>query len=98
MTRGPKRRLKIDGVEVAPRDRPPWEFTTPALAPGKHVIEVEATDGANDDVAQVEVTVSGEDDSAENPMPFGCSSGGGTGWLAGLLLVGLVAIQRRAQR
>jgi uncharacterized protein (TIGR03382 family) len=95
--------LKIDGVMMGSLTAAPWQFTTPTLSAGKHLIEVEASDGVNEDVAQIQVTVGGaggdgEGPAAENPMPFGCSSGGGTGWLAGLLLVGLVAIQRRAKR
>jgi MYXO-CTERM domain-containing protein len=93
--------LEVDGVAMGSLTEAPWQFTTPTLPPGKHLIEVSATDGVNENVAQIEVTVEGDDGGGplpDNPLPFGCSTGGGTGWLAGLLLVGLVAIQRRAQR
>jgi MYXO-CTERM domain-containing protein len=92
--------LSIDGVSAGSLTAAPWSFTAPDLAPGKHVITVKATDGANEQIAEIEVTVRGEDggDGDEEAPLYSCSTGGGTGWLLGLLLVGLVVIQRRAQR
>ena len=93
--------LAIDGVVVASLTTAPWTFTAPAdLVRGKHVLEVTATDGAHEQVATIEITLRDANGNTgeENQLPFGCSTGGGTGWLGGLLLVGLVAIQRRAQR
>ena len=87
--------LSIDGVQVASLSAAPWTFTAPELAPGKHLIEVMATDGKHEQVATIEVNIPGDDD--ESPVG-GCSTGGGSGWLLGLCLLGLVAIQRRAQR
>jgi MYXO-CTERM domain-containing protein len=92
--------LSIDGVAVGSLSAAPWMFVAPAdLAPGTHTIEIKATDGKNEKTATIDVVVPEDEDSGmPNPLP-GCSSGGGgTGWLFGLLLVGLVAIQRRAQR
>jgi MYXO-CTERM domain-containing protein len=94
--------LMIDGVSVGSLTAEPWTFTAPAdLARGRHVNAVKATDGTNEQIETIEVVVrdangdTGEDDDS---AVGGCSTGGGTGWLFGLLLVGLVAIQRRAQR
>ena len=87
--------MTIDGQEIASLSAAPWTFTAPELAPGKHVVEIMATDGKHEQTATIEVTIPGDD---ESPIA-GCSTGGGgTGWLLGLCLLGLVAIQRRAQR
>lgn len=98
----------IDGISLQassgtlppPGMQVPWTFATPAdLAPGMHVIEVLATDGKNEQVAMITVTIpGGSTGTTDDEAAGGCSSGGGTGWLFGLFLVGLVAIQRRAQR
>ena len=89
--------LSIDGEPLESLTGAPWSFTAPLdMAPGKHVIEVMATDGAHEQVATIEVTIRGEDDAS--PIGGCASGGGGTGWLFGLLVVGLVVIQRRAQR
>ena len=88
--------LSIDGESLGSLTGAPWSFTAPLdMAPGKHTIEIMATDGAHEQVATIEVTIRGEDDEA--PIG-GCSTGGGSGWLFGLLAVGLLVIQRRAQR
>ena len=94
-------RASIDGVELSAINMTPWTFSTPAdLAPGKHEIEVIASDGAHEVTQTIEVTVPGApaDVADGDAAAGGCSTGGGTGWLFGLFLVGLVAIQRRAQR
>jgi MYXO-CTERM domain-containing protein len=89
--------LSIDGQSLESLTGAPWSFTAPLdMQPGRHVIEVMATDGAHEQVASIEVTIRGED--GEDFPIAGCSTGGGTGWLFGLLVVGLVVIQRRAQR
>ena len=96
--------MSIDGVATGSLTAAPWSFTAPAdLTPGKHVIEIKATDGANEQTARIDVTVRNADGSVDeeddaNATIYSCSAGGGTGWLWGLLLIGLVAIQRRAQR
>lgn len=99
----------IDGIDISPIMPPPagmplpgvsvpWSFAAPMDLPGgTHVLEVIASDGRNEQVAMVTVTIPG-DTNADDDSAGGCSSGGGTGWLFGLFLVGLVAIQRRAQR
>ena len=88
--------LSIDGEDVASLTAGPWTFTAPAdLAPGMHVVELRATDGAHETTQTIEIDVPGAEDDA---AAVGCSSTGGTGWLFGLFLLGLVAIQRRAQR
>jgi MYXO-CTERM domain-containing protein len=93
--------LQIDGIATSSVTADPWTFTAPADLPrGRHTIEVTATDGVHQQTAMIEVIVrdaNGETGEEEEPVG-GCSTGGGTGWLFGLLLVGLVAIQRRAQR
>jgi MYXO-CTERM domain-containing protein len=104
--------VTIDGVAIQPDMTPPapgadaptglppaMTFTAPAdLAPGEHVVEVIASDGKNETATSITVTVSDGYGDASDDAAGGCSSGGGTGWLFGLFLVGLVAIQRRAQR
>jgi MYXO-CTERM domain-containing protein len=104
-------RAMLDGVELTPNMPPAGAseglppimvFATPAdLAPGPHVIEVIASDGTNENLSTITVTlpdVDGQTGATSDDEGGGCSSGGGTGWLFGLFLVGLVAIQRRAQR
>ena len=90
--------LSIDGESLGSLTGAPWTFVAPLdMPPGKHLIEVMATDGAHEQVATIEVTIRGEDSEDDAPIG-GCSTGGGTGWLFGLLVVGLLVIQRRAQR
>jgi len=93
--------LSIDGVTMGSLTAAPWTFTAPANLPrGPHVIAVKATDGAHEQTASIEVLVrdangdTGDDDASI----VGCTASRGTGWLFGLLLVGLAVIQRRAQR
>jgi len=92
--------LAIDGTSLGSLTQAPWTFTAPAnLAPGKHTIEIKATDGANEKVATIEITVRGAESDDSDEMPIGgCSSSNGTGGMFGLLFLALVAIQRRAQR
>ena len=93
--------LMIDGEAVASLTTAPWTFTAPSeLAPGAHVVEIKATDGANERIATIEITipgVDGEDDDADSPVA-GCATGGRTSWLVGLLLLALIATKRRAHR
>ena len=90
--------LSIDGEAIASLTAGPWTFTAPAdLAPGTHLIELRATDGAHETTQTIEVTIPGDDEYSPADA-VGCSSSNGTGWLFGLFLLGLVAIQRRAQR
>jgi len=98
--------LSIDGVSQGSLTAAPWSFIAPAdLAPGKHTIEIKATDGANEKVATIEVTIRGDEDDSKMPIP-GCRATTGGSWLFCLFLIGLAAsrrrlisaIQRRAQR
>jgi len=91
----------IDGVTMGSLTAAPWTFTTPADLPrGRHVIGVKATDGVHAQTASIEVIVrdANGDTGDEDSLIGGCTTSPGTGWLFGLLLVGPVAIQRRAQR
>nr|MBA3821462.1 Ig-like domain-containing protein [Deltaproteobacteria bacterium] len=95
--------LSIDGASIAAIDDGPWRFTTPAtLAPGRHVIRVEATDGTNAQTTELTVTIAGpatddgEAPAAEDPETVGCAVGGTPGsLLLGLAALALVAGRRR---
>jgi hypothetical protein len=88
--------LSIDGESHGSLTGAPWTFTAPLdLAPGKHTIEIMATDGAHEQIATIQVTIRGEDSDEDAPIG-GCSTSGGAGWLVGLLAV--LALRRRAQR
>lgn len=80
--------LTIDGVRSDALIAGPWTFrTSEQLESGTHVVEIKATDGANEAVASVNVVV---DDSV------GCSIGGQPDGLSTLLfLLVLLRFQRR---
>lgn len=83
--------LVIDGITVDTLVTELWAFEAPAdLAAGAHLIEIKATDGANETIATIEVTVPGSEDEA-----IGCSAGGSSGWLVGLLVLGMRRRRRR---
>lgn len=93
--------LSIDGVGAGTLTAAPWQFVAPGeLSPGHHIVELTATDGANETVVSIDVVIRGDDtDSSEGDPPIGgCSTGEKTDALFGLLLAGLFAVQRRLKK
>jgi uncharacterized protein (TIGR03382 family) len=95
--------LYIDGESVDTVTTAPFQFvTSTALPEGAHTLRVEATDGNNVKSTEINVTVkkgapqpgTGDDD-ASTDFTGGCSTGAGTGGLAGLALLGLALRLRR---
>ena len=66
--------LYIDGQHIATAESPPYRFTTPAdLADGDYSIEVRASDGRNESIASIDVTVSSASGSCDDQTP--CAGG-----------------------
>jgi hypothetical protein len=86
--------VEIDGATIDMLASGPWLFHAPAdLSPGTHVLEVTATDGANEQRAMIEVTVRG---AGDDDVP-GCSTGGDASWLVALLLLSVAARSGRSR-
>jgi MYXO-CTERM domain-containing protein len=87
----------IDGVPSGSSSVAPWGVKAPAnMVRGKRKVKVEVTDGRNTRSAEIEVIVDGAAEEPSEDLDGGCSTGGGTGLLLGLLaLLALTTLRRR---
>jgi hypothetical protein len=95
--------LSLDGIVVQSLTSAPWTFVTdPDLAAGTYRVTVEATDGANDTTASIDVTLAsdaGSDDTSTGPG-WGCSttSPRSSALLCALVVVAVWLIPRSPSR
>jgi MYXO-CTERM domain-containing protein len=99
--------LFIDDESVGSLIEAPFEFTTdPNLSEGTHTFRIDVTDGSNVQSQEITLTIqrgapppgngnNGNPDGTGGDVIGGCSTGGSTGLVFGLALLGLVAFRRR---